>query len=74
MNKKTCDECNGTRLRRDASYFKIADKHIGELAEMDLKTLQKWFVDLDDRLSNKQKTIGAEILKEINKKNKKKSL
>jgi excinuclease ABC subunit A len=66
MNKKVCDQCNGTRLRKEASYFKIDNIHIGELAEMDLASLQKWFLTLHKKLSVKQIKIGEEILKEIN--------
>lgn len=66
MNKKTCDECNGSRLRKEADYFKIGEKNIGELAEMDLSALQQWFLDLPEQLSEKQIAIGGEILKEIN--------
>ncbi|WP_070137201.1 excinuclease ABC subunit UvrA [Crocinitomix algicola] len=66
MNKIVCDQCNGTRLKSEADYFKIAEKSIGELAGMDLVDLQVWFQELNDQLSDKQLTIGREILKEIN--------
>ena len=66
MNKKTCDRCEGTRLKKEADYFKINDKNIGELAEMDLAALAEWFSDLDRHLSDKQKKIATEVLKEIN--------
>ncbi len=60
-----CDECNGLRLNREALHFKIDDKNIAELAEMDLGLLNTWFNNLEDRLSKKQRTIGHEVLKEI---------
>ncbi|MCB9224109.1 MAG: excinuclease ABC subunit UvrA [Crocinitomicaceae bacterium] len=66
MNKKPCDVCDGYRLRKEATYFKIDDRHIGELANLDLASLQQWFLDLEDKLSEKQLKIGSEILKEIN--------
>lgn len=66
MNKIVCDQCNGTRLKSEADYFKIAEKSIGELAGMDLVDLQAWFQELNDQLSAKQLMIGREILKEIN--------
>lgn len=66
MNKKTCDSCQGTRLRMEAAYFKIADKNIGELAQNDLSSLQQWFLDVESKLNKKQKAIASEILKEIN--------
>ncbi|MBL7900293.1 MAG: excinuclease ABC subunit UvrA, partial [Crocinitomicaceae bacterium] len=66
MNKKECDSCHGTRLKNEAGYFKIADRNLGELAKMDLANLQSWFADLPKKLTDKQKLIGNEILKEIN--------
>lgn len=66
MNKNPCDECGGTRLRKEAGYFKIDDKSIGELAKSDLSTLKDWFEALPDNLNEKQLKIGSEILKEIN--------
>lgn len=66
MNKKTCPTCEGTRLKKEAHYFRIDDKHIGELAMMDLSELGVWFKDLERKLTKDQKLIGTEILKEIN--------
>ena len=66
MNKITCDKCNGSRLKSEADYFKIDGKNIGELAGADLSYLREWFSDLNDRLTDKQRMIGSEILKEIN--------
>ena len=66
MNEKNCDQCNGSRLKKEADYFKIDGKNIGELAQQDLASLHEWFKDLIDRLSPKQKAIAGEILKEIN--------
>jgi excinuclease ABC subunit A len=65
MNKKTCPVCDGTRLKKEAHYFKIDSKHIGELAGMDLSELGTWFGDLDNKLTADQQLIGTEILKEI---------
>nr|WP_319401903.1 excinuclease ABC subunit UvrA [uncultured Carboxylicivirga sp.] len=65
IKHNNCDECNGQRLNREALHFKIDDKNIAELAEMDLGLLHDWFQNLEDRLTDKQKTIGHEILKEI---------
>jgi excinuclease ABC subunit A len=66
MNKITCDECHGTRLKAESSYFKINEKSIGELANADISHLQTWFLALENHLSERQLTIGKEILKEIN--------
>lgn len=61
----TCPECEGYRIKKDSRYFKLGDKHIGELAQMDLSDLQSWFEALPDHLDEKQLTIAKDILKEI---------
>lgn len=66
MNKKMCATCEGTRLKKEAHFFKLDQKHIGELAQMDLSELAIWFKELDSKLNSEQKLIGTEILKEIN--------
>ncbi len=65
MNKKTCPTCQGTRLKKEALFFKIGEKHIGELAQMDILELQKWFDGIEKHLDKTEKKIGIEILKEI---------
>jgi excinuclease ABC subunit A len=65
MNAVKCPECGGARLKKQALWFKIAEKNIAELAEMDLRALSVWFEGLEDQLSEKQKTIGADVIKEI---------
>jgi len=65
MNKKPCPECKGSRLKKEALYFRINEKNIHELASMDLKLLAAWMKDIDKGLSDRQKTIAQEPLKEI---------
>lgn len=65
MHQVTCKTCNGTRLKKESLWFKIDEKNIGELAMMDLTDLQKWFTGLEDRISDKQKLIAKDLLKEI---------
>ena len=65
MNKITCTQCEGTRLKKESSYFKINDKSIGELADWDISELKVWFDELPSKLSEKQLKIGKEIVKEI---------
>jgi excinuclease ABC subunit A len=62
---KTCPVCEGARLKKESLHFKIDQKNIFELACMDIKTLQEWFTNLEDRLTERQNTIAREILKEI---------
>lgn len=66
MNKVKCPSCNGSRLKKEALYFKIDDKNIAEIAEMDIETLYKWSTNIHDKLSDKQQIIAKEVLKEIN--------
>ena len=61
----TCPECNGQRLNKEALHYRIADKNIAELAEMDISELYEWVNDLENLLNPKQRQIAIEILKEI---------
>ncbi|MEN7550289.1 excinuclease ABC subunit UvrA [Rapidithrix thailandica] len=63
----TCPACEGTRLKKESVHFKIGNKNIAELAEMDIRKLGEWFENLEDRMSERQKRIGLEVLKEIRK-------
>ncbi len=65
MTIVTCPECNGYRLRMESRHFKLGEKHIGELATMDLSDLQVWFADIESVLDDKQKTIAKDVIKEI---------
>ena len=60
-----CPECNGQRLNRQALHFRIAGKNIAELAAMDLGDLYQWLDELDEHLSDHQRKIAPEIIKEI---------
>jgi excinuclease ABC subunit A len=62
-----CPECNGHRLRKEALHFKIDNKNISELAQLNIRQLHTWFTDLESRLDYKQNAIAKEILKEIRK-------
>ncbi|RZJ29043.1 MAG: excinuclease ABC subunit UvrA, partial [Flavobacterium sp.] len=65
MDEIPCPECNGTRLKQEALYFKINERNIAELSNMDISDLTAWFHDLPGHLSDKQKAIATEIIKEI---------
>ncbi len=64
---KACPSCKGFRLKKEALHYKIADKHIGELGEMDVNSLSEWIKNIEDQLTDRQKLIGMEILKELRK-------
>ena len=65
MNEVNCPTCDGKRLKKEALYFKFANKNITDLAQMDITELAKWFSNVDGSLSDKQKIISSEIIKEI---------
>ncbi|MFW6104160.1 MAG: excinuclease ABC subunit UvrA, partial [Bacteroidota bacterium] len=65
IKKVTCSMCEGTRLKKEALYFKIDGKHIAELSRMDVNELYQWFSDLESRITRKQTLIAREVLKEI---------
>ncbi len=58
-----CPDCHGARLNREALHFRIGNKNIAELADMDIKDLHKWLAD--PQLTPRQQKIAPEILKEI---------
>lgn len=65
MALSTCPECNGTRLKKESLFFKIDEKNISELGNMDLDHLLNWFSNIEERLEKKQNAIAKDILKEI---------
>ncbi len=64
---KICPDCDGFRLKKESLHFKIDGHHIGELAQMDVSDLAVWFSNLEERISDRQKQIATEVLKEIKK-------
>ena len=62
-----CPECHGHRLNREALSYKIWDKNIADLAEMDITELKDWVDHVEEHISEKQRTIAVEIIKEIRK-------
>lgn len=65
MMLKTCSTCNGARLKKESLWFKIDEKNISELSELNLDKLLQWFTGIEKRLSEKQNIIAKDILKEI---------
>ena len=60
-----CPECHGQKLKRESLSFKIWDKNIAELANMDIADLRQWLDQVEEHLDSKGRKIAAEILKEI---------
>jgi excinuclease ABC subunit A len=65
MNHVTCPECGGTRLKKESLHFKILEKNISELANMDLILLREWIDTLTEKLDERTARIAKEILREI---------
>ena len=65
MHLRTCEVCNGTRLKKESLWFKFDEKNIAELSAMDLDILHNWFEGVEKRLSTKQNIIAKDLLKEI---------
>ena len=65
MDSYNCTTCNGSRLKKEALHFKLNNKTISDLVSMDLKDLYEWIADLSNNLSENEKKIGSEIIKEI---------
>lgn len=65
MNRITCPECHGARLKKESLHFRIAGKTIGDVASMDIQEVAAWLETIDKHLTNDQRVIGTEILKEI---------
>jgi excinuclease ABC subunit A len=64
---KTCPECNGARLRKESLHILIDKKNIADLASLNIKKLQQWLTNLEERINEKQRVIATEVLKEIRK-------
>jgi excinuclease ABC subunit A len=65
IKKTICPECNGYRLNKESLSFRIHDKNIAELANMDMGDLLSWFNNIEEKLDKNQNIIAKEILKEI---------
>ena len=66
MNKIKCPKCEGSRLKKEALYFKIDDKNIAEIASLNLEEVFQWSSTLLNKLNKNQQLIATEVLKEIN--------
>jgi excinuclease ABC subunit A len=60
-----CPDCNGTRLKKEALWFRIGDKNIGELSAMDIRELFSFLEGVESLMTERQRKISSEILKEI---------
>lgn len=65
IQRKKCPVCEGKRLKKEILQFKINDKNIIDLSLLDIEELNKWLKNIEEKLSETQKKISKEILKEI---------
>ncbi len=65
IQKITCPECKGTRLKKESLFFLMHDKNIAQLSAMDISELYSWISEVDKHLNGKQLAIATEILKEL---------
>jgi excinuclease ABC subunit A len=65
MILEKCPGCEGKRLKKESLWFKVDEKNIAELSEMDLVKLKSWFDGIESRFNKKQNIIARDILKEI---------
>ncbi len=65
MTITDCPECHGFRLRKESLHYKVHDRHIGELSNMDISELVEWMETLHVFLSDRQQLIAKDVLKEI---------
>lgn len=66
MNKVNCSECGGSRLKREALHYKIADRNIADLSQIDISELAIWLKGISNELDERKKIISNDILKELN--------
>ncbi|MBV9967618.1 MAG: excinuclease ABC subunit UvrA, partial [Alphaproteobacteria bacterium] len=66
QNEKTCEVCNGARLKPEALCVKIAGKNISEAAALSIAAAVPWFAGIEETLTPAQREIAQRILKEIN--------
>jgi excinuclease ABC subunit A len=67
MDRIACPECKGTRLKKESLHFKIDQKNISELSNLDITQLHTFFDGIEKRLTSTQNKIATEVLKEIRK-------
>ncbi|MBL0738405.1 excinuclease ABC subunit UvrA [Flavobacterium sp. GN10] len=65
MDEINCPVCDGSRLKKEALFFRVNEKNITELCDMDISDLTAWFQDLNNNLTDKQLLIASEVVKEI---------
>ena len=61
----TCPECNGMRLKQESLSYKIWNRNISEIANLDITELKEWLDHVEEHLDKQQRAIATEIVKEL---------
>ncbi len=65
MSEVECPICEGTRLRKEALYFRVLDLNIAQASHLGIDRFDDWVDGISDKLSNRKQVIAKDILKEI---------
>ena len=65
IDEKECPECHGSRLKKESQYFKIGDESIADLTKMDISELAQWVKNCPEKLSERNRIVAYEILREV---------
>tara|TARA_Y100000589_G_scaffold133854_1_gene127848 strand:- start:593 stop:3415 length:2823 start_codon:yes stop_codon:yes gene_type:complete len=67
MIQKDCPSCKGLRLNKESLHFKILNKNISEVSQLDILEFNKWIDEVGNHLDDQQLQIGFQILQELTK-------
>jgi len=67
MSEHDCKSCNGSRLNIESSHFKVADKSINEVSNLDISSFADWVLTIEKSLTKNELKIAKQIVKELSK-------
>ena len=67
MSEHDCKSCNGSRLNIESSHFKVADKSINEVSNLDISSFADWLLTIEKSLTKNELKIARQIVKELSK-------
>lgn len=65
MNRIDCPDCKGNRLKKESLNFKIGDKNIADIANLDIIQLFDWLEHIEEHLEERKQRIGHELIREL---------
>jgi excinuclease ABC subunit A len=60
-----CPVCEGSRLKKESMFFKVNEKNISDLSNMDIRSLFEWIGNAPEAMNARQRTISQDIIKEL---------